>query len=225
MICSDSVDKYLEEHQDKIVGVFCIGAHHGQEFSGFRNIGVKNFILFEPIPEHYNTLEKNMRMSEYDPLGRDGMNRDIRYRIENVALGSCDAEKVMYISSNEGQSSSILKPLLHTEIYPGVEFNGEVVVKQTSMDKYIAENNVNIVDFNCMMIDVQGYELEVFKGATNTLKNIDYIITEINNIELYEGCAIVDELDKFLGTFRFERVLTSMVDDDSWGNAIYIKKK
>ncbi len=54
-------------------------------------------------------------------------------------------------------------------------------------------------NYNFLTIDVQGYELEVFKGSRETMKNIDYIITEVNRDELYKNCARVEQLDKFLG--------------------------
>ena len=76
---------------------------------------------------------------------------------------------------------------------------------------------------NFINIDVQGYELEVFKGATNTLKHIDYIMSEVNTDEVYEGCVLIDELDEFLVTFGFNRVETNMAGG-LWGDAFYIKE-
>jgi hypothetical protein len=70
-------------------------------------------------------------------------------------------------------------------------------------------------------MDVQGFELEVLKGATETLKGIDYVYCEINRDEVYEGCAKIWELDAFLKDFT--RVETSWAGG-SWGDAIYIKK-
>ena len=40
-------------------------------------------------------------------------------------------------------------------------------------------------------IDVQGYELEVFKGAQKTLRTINAIITEVSREPLYENSALV----------------------------------
>jgi hypothetical protein len=60
-------------------------------------------------------------------------------------------------------------------------------------------------NYNFLTIDVQGYELEVLKGSRETLKNINYILTEVNRDELYENCARVEQLDEFLGRFNFQR--------------------
>ena len=78
-------------------------------------------------------------------------------------------------------------------------------------------------DYNFINIDVQGYELEVFKGAVNTLKNIDYIISEINRDEVYANCAKVDDLKNFLSQYGFELVEETW-DGQTWGDGLFIKK-
>jgi hypothetical protein len=62
----------------------------------------------------------------------------------------------------------------------------------------------------------------VFKGAFETLKNIDYIISEVNKDEVYENCAHVDDLDSYLNQFNFQRVETNWIGG-TWGDAFYIK--
>ena len=65
-------------------------------------------------------------------------------------------------------------------------------------------------------MDVQGYELEVLKGGEHYLNNIDYIITEVNRDEVYDGCAKIEELDAFLQKYTFIRVETTW-DGKTWG--------
>ena len=73
-------------------------------------------------------------------------------------------------------------------------------------------------------IDVQGYELEVFKGGEKTLNSIDYIITEVNRDVVYQQNAFVEDIDLFLGKYGFIRCETSW-DGNTWGDALYIKQK
>jgi len=58
-------------------------------------------------------------------------------------------------------------------------------------------------------MDVQGFELEVLKGGENCIKNIDYIMTEVNRDEVYKDCAKVEQSDQFLDDYGFIRVETS----------------
>ena len=71
-------------------------------------------------------------------------------------------------------------------------------------------------------IDVQGYELEVLKGADSILGCIQFMILEVNLDEMYEGCPLVEELDEFLKKCNFERIHTYW-QSTSWGDAIYVK--
>ena len=133
----------------------------------------------------------------------------------------------MYVETvNKGMSCSLLKPVNHLELYPQITFDSTIEVNQTSLDSYFEENDIDIIKFNMINIDVQGYELEVFKGAINSLTMIDYVMTEVNLDELYEGCPMMEDLDEFLGDlFGFKRVAQRIVGNNTWGDALYIKEK
>lgn len=188
----------------KIKGVIHIGAHFGQENKIYQKYDIKNKIFFEPLPHVFKKLQENVK---------DGI-------LVNNALGSETGIKQMYLElDNQSQSSSILKPKIHLTQYPWIKFGGKVNVNMIRLDDYEFDRD----NYNFINIDVQGYELEVFKGGKDTLNNIDYIIAEVNRDELYENCAKVDELDDFLGKYGFKRVETDYVGV-TWGDALYIKK-
>jgi FkbM family methyltransferase len=192
----------------EIKGVLHIGGHFGEEAKCYHSLGIKNAIFFEPLKDSFEICKQN--------AGRYG------YKSSNIALGSTDEEVEMFTeTANQGQSSSILKPALHLSQYPHIQFNGRRRVKVTTLDSLI--NKEDASKFNLINMDVQGYELEVLKGATNTLNSIQYIYTEVNREELYENCAMVEELDQFLFDFNFSRMETSWAGG-TWGDALYIKK-
>jgi len=74
-------------------------------------------------------------------------------------------------------------------------------------------------------MDTQGYELEILKGAVNTLEHVDYIFTEISNEEIYKGTALIEDLDEFLEPRGFKRVETHWQGKGNWGDAFYLKEK
>ncbi len=96
-------------------------------------------------------------------------------------------------------------------------FDSTYEVKVHPLDKYEPSKVFNMIN-----IDVQGFELEVFRGAKNTLNNIQYVMTEVNRAELYKNCCMVEELDEFLGKYGFERKETTW-DGETWGDAFYTK--
>ena len=115
-------------------------------------------------------------------------NQKIIYK--NLLLGRQDDAIVdFYIS---GTSSSILK------------FDSSTPVKRktTSMDTLC--KNINISKIDLLKLDVQGYELEILKGAKNVLKRTSLIITEVSLIDVYENCPLVSEIVKYLDTRDFQ---------------------
>lgn len=198
-------DEILKTHGLKIKGIIHIGAHFGQEFELYKKHNIQNLMFFEPINSTFQRLKEN--------VGE-------RAKLLNIALGNFDGEIEMFTETiNQGQSSSVLQPDYHLVQHPNIQFNGREKVKITKLDNFIRE----FENYNFINIDVQGYELEVFKGGSEFLNHIDYIITEVNRAELYKNCAKVEELDEFLKTYGFERVLTNWAGI-SWGDALYIKK-
>jgi hypothetical protein len=50
------------------------------------------------------------------------------------------------------------------------------------------------------------------------------IISEINKEEMYEGCVLVEDLDKFLLNYGFKRMVTYWQQDgETWGDGLYLK--
>jgi FkbM family methyltransferase len=200
-----NLDNLKEKYNLKIKGVIHIGAHIGQEYETYERLGIDNIMFFEPLKNTFEKLKKN--------VGE-------KAKLMNMALGNIEGEIEMFTESiNQGQSSSILEPKHHLVQHPSIKFDGKEIVKITKLDNFILEKE----NYNFINIDVQGYELEVFKGGVEYLKNIDYIMTEINRAELYLNCAKVEELDSFLHEYGFERVETTWAGG-TWGDAFYIKK-
>lgn len=185
----------------KINGVIHIGAHYGEEYQDYISEGIVNHKFIEPLKFNFDVLCKNVP------------NKDCI----NVALGATSKDIEMYVeTANNGQSCSILEPVIHLFQYPHIKFETKQSVKMVTLD------SLNFKDYNFINMDVQGYELEVLKGGLNTLKRIDYIYCEVNRAEVYKDCAKVEQLDSFLKDFNFERKFTSW-DGITWGDALYIK--
>ena len=202
----------LKELQKKynlqITGIIHIGAHYGNEYETYKLLNIKKVIFFEPLKKTYNILFEKFKN-----------NKDIK--TYNLALGNYNKKSVMFVeNNNEGQSSSLLEPHYHKAQYPNIIFSQQEEVQERRLDDL---NIDDIKEFNMINIDVQGYELEVFKGSENIIKNnIKYIICEVNRSELYKDCAFVTEIDEFLGKHGFARVETSW-EGVTWGDALYVK--
>ena len=203
-----SFTNLFDKYKMNIKGIVHIGAHYGEEIQEYVDNGIQKITVFEPLSKNFDVLANRMKNVNADIQGHQ------------VALGSKKGTAKMFVSSGDGQSSSILKPKQHLELHPDVSFNGTEEVEVCLLDEY------DVGDSNFINIDVQGYELEVFKGGKKTLEKIDYIYCEVNRDEVYEGNAMVEDLDEFLSSYGFERVETKWPETYyTWGDALYIKKE
>jgi len=203
----------VEEFKLNIHGMIQIGSHIGQEYSVLKDHGCSNFLMFEPVPHTYDKLLKTI-----ESVGSD----NIDVITENFALGKEDGETVLYLDDREQASTTALRPVNHLTLYPNIKFDTTITVPLRSLDSYCTESDLDLSKFNMINIDVGGYELEVFRGATQALSAVDYIMTEVNRTEMYEGCCNVNELDKYLGEYGFSREKTGW-PNAHWGDAFYVK--
>ena len=195
----------VKKYDMRISGIIHIGAHYGEEVQDYIDEGVQDMLLFEPLSENFSILEQNVK----------NLNGNIEgYQ---VALGSKPGKATMYISDNDKQSSSILKPKIHLTHHPHVKFPSKEEVDVELLDDYDSK------DYNFINMDVQGYELEVLKGGTKTLEHVDYVYCEVNRDEVYENNAYVEELDEFLNGYNMQRVETSW-EGEIWGDALYVRR-
>ena len=183
------INEIIKKYNMNISGVIHIGAHYGEEIPNYVNVGIKNIILFEPLEENFKVLKKNI--SPY-------LNLNIKKY--QVALGNQNTTITMNLSSNNLESSSILEPKQHLNLYPDITFDRTEEVELQKLDDYNCNN------YNFINMDVQGYELEVLKGAKDTLNHIDYVYCEVNRDEIYEGNAYIEDIDKYLSKYNMRRV-------------------
>lgn len=196
-----------KKYELDIKGVIHIGAHYGEENKIYNELGINHRVFVEPIKSSYGRL-----------LSETKGNPNIKYF--NTALGNKVGPAQMWSSSNENTSASILKPKNHLELHRHVKFGDKIDVQMDKLDNL----DINRYNYNMINIDVQGYELEVFKGGTETLEGIDYIMSEINRDEVYENCAHIEPLRHFLLGFGFQLVEWDWAGGQ-WGDGFFIKTK
>ena len=199
----------------KIEGIIHVGACRGEELFSYYRSNIKNIILIEANTELIAKL--NFKSFMYNKFLR--MNTSI----ESFAASDLNGDSIDLNIANNTQSSSILDLGKHLELYPEVKYTKKIKVKTKTINS-IFEQKYDIKKFNFMNLDIQGAELLALKGSNQILKNIDAVYTEVNLDEIYINCARVEEIDEYLKTFGFERVLTKAPESQLWGDALYLKK-
>lgn len=158
---------------------------------------------FEPLPQPFTILSERFR--EYT---------DIHCR--NLAMGSRREQKSINVN-RFAEASSFLENgrLLNNSVY-GIDFAVEssLPVSIETLADYAGAHAVSRIKL--LKLDVQGYELEVLKGAEPVLEAIEFIYTEAQFQELYKHGPLFTDIFDFLSRRRFEllRMTSFRADDD-----------
>ena len=188
-----------------IKGIIQVGANSGQEVELFKKF-TNNIILIEPIPQLANYLNQIHPDCLVIPCG----------------LGSTNSYMDLYLASNGGESSSVLKPLSHLKYYPDVLFENSIKIPVRTFESLIDECNIDVNNFNILISDTQGYDLEAIKGFGDYINNFELIIAEYINSDLYENDASLDDMINYLIPLGFKLVDTF---DENLGAGNVVFKK
>jgi FkbM family methyltransferase len=158
--------------------VLDVGANLGQYRDFLRNeIGYSGTIIsYEPIPAHVEALRTRA----------DGENN---WLIEGYALGSERKTATFNVMSSTAFSSFLTPD--HTSV--GRFGSTNVVQQHVTVDMLTLDESIaRLVDrlgprHVYMKLDTQGFDLEVAKGATETLKLVRALQTEVSFKPIYLG--------------------------------------
>ena len=191
-----------------IRGVLHVGAHMCEELERYHQHASKNIIWVEADPDTWERAKKkypNERILNYLITDEDGAHHAF-----NVA--------------NNNESSSILNFGTHREYHKDVDFVGKKILRSKRIDTIYKEHNIEEGFANFLNIDIQGAELLALKGMGTLLRNFDYVYVEVNTEEVYENCALLDDLKAFLEIQGFEMVLLAMTTC-KWGDAFFVRRR
>jgi len=185
-------DSFLRECR----GVIHVGANEGGERDEYAKLNL-NVIWIEPLPETYAVLTRNI-------IGIPNQ------RAINALVTDVDgAAYTFHVADNGGQSSSIFEPHLHKEAWPEVGFTHEIHLTSSRLPTLLA--GANLERYDALVLDAQGAELLILKGAEPILKNFRYLQIEAADFEAYRGGATTSEITEFLTARGFQAVRKRLV--------------
>lgn len=202
----------VAEYDVKPNAIIHIGAHLGEEAPDYARAGVKNVLWLEANPDLIGTLTLNVSQHE----GQSAV---------HAVVSDKDNEPTDLRLASFSMSSSILDMKRHLDFYPTIleigRYSGVSVTVDTLLDRLDISHNT----YDMANIDVEGAELLVLKGMTETLKTIKWIYAEVNYEEMYKDCALIGDVDAFLGNLGFKRILLqdAYIGDSmmGFGDALY----
>lgn len=117
------------------------------------------------------------------------------------ALGEREDEVTFHINSHNHSSSILPLAAAHRASFPDAREVGEISVKVTTLDKVF--DHVELASPVMLKLDIQGYEAMALRGATQTLKRVDYVVLEASFKPMYEGEPTFVEMVKLMEKFGF----------------------
>jgi FkbM family methyltransferase len=169
--------------------VLDVGGHHGQfTLFALERFPQAKIITFEPQTDG---VEKIKAVTAGES----------RLTIENFALGASPGTAQLNISRRSDSSSLLPIGRGQTDAFPGTEAERTETIAVDTLDNLVPDD---IARPSLLKIDVQGFELDVLRGATRALNEIDCVFVECSFVELYEGQPLIGEIIAFLAEREFE---------------------
>lgn len=184
----------INSHHLKII--FDCGAHRGESAISFiKKFPSAQIYSFEPVKSNFESLKNNVE--KYPQV-----------YCYNFALGDVEETVSIQISS-DSQTHSLKNRSLE-------EGQNSEVVKVVTIDSFLS--SCNIVNIDLLKIDTEGYELNVLKGAKQSLANkkINFILAESTILEDNKYHTNLRLIDDYLKTYGYK--ITAIYDQVIWSN-------
>jgi FkbM family methyltransferase len=194
--------------------IFDVGGSDGSTIIDFKKIFPESTIFsFEPYPEAYINLEKlTSTFSDVHTFP--------------IALSDIETPTTFYVNKSKATNSLFKPKFTDSFIDNHAVPENEIQIQQKTMDSFVLENNIAIIDI--LKMDVQGGELKILHGAKNALtqKKIRFILSEIWFLEGYEDQPLYHDIASYLSTFGYKPfgVYNIHYRKDGhflWGDAIF----
>lgn len=171
----------IEFFQRQSKGILHIGASTGEEAPEYHRLNLP-VLWIEADPETFEGLKVRLK-------------RFPDQKAVNILLSDRDAEVDFFVTDNSGLSSSV-----HPLTSKGRQnFNiKNIQSKRLSANRMDSIKNIDFGVHDFWIIDVQGHELQVLKGAELTLKHAKWILIEISTLVFYENQSVFHEVHKWL---------------------------
>jgi FkbM family methyltransferase len=159
-----------------------------------------DFILFEPSSFGFEGLQR-------------AYGADPHITVERFAVGDFDGE-VEFMENDYGGASSALPMSSEAQReYPWMSRTRRVAVPCIRLDSYFQGHPARDIDL--LIVDAQGYEDRVLRGASETLGRTRRCLVEVSLMSSYEGGARPERTLQLLAEAGFDAVGNAPV----WGSA------
>ena len=199
--------------------IFDVGGNEGESIDFFLNLFENPTIYsFEPEMESYQKLVKkycnNKKINLFN-LAFGDKKEELKLKI-NIKSSTSTFSKINTQSKYYNFKSLILNPGKNDT------FLSEEKVQVEKIDNFFNEKKINTI--HILKIDTEGFELNVIKGAKETLQKTKIIIMEFQLNDMYVDYD-PNKIENFLISNNFDLVKSLKFPFMQYEDRVYINKK
>lgn len=181
-----------------------VGAHNAEELTDYAHAGWGPVIWIEAQPEKASDLSRRIPAD---------------HKIIQAAVWDIEGEELDLNIMTNTESTSLLSLGSHAKEHPTVELSHTIPVTTQTLKNLLSNNPAP----DLLALDIQGVELRALKGYGDEVSKVKWIYCEVNRAELYQECALISDLDDYLGRYGFTRTATRWTIHN-WGDALFENK-
>jgi FkbM family methyltransferase len=167
--------------------VIDVGANRGQfTLTVLDEVPAAHVIAFEPGSEAASTFRR--------VVGE-------RAVLHEVALGSSPGTASLHVSHADDSSSLLPIGEAQVRYFPGTEERTVVTIDVRLLDDTVDAST--LARPILLKLDVQGAEVDVLRGATRSLRSIDWVYAEVSFVSMYDGQALASDVADILRDHGF----------------------
>lgn len=200
------IDKVFQKWKIQPKGIIHIGANFCNERGFYAQAGCDDskVVWVEAIPGICN------RCKQIFP----------HVTILNEAVSESEGDIEFMVSSNNGESSSILDFAEHAQIYPSVTEAGRIKMRTISLPNMMNKYNLDPNNYDFLVMDIQGAEMNALRGMVDVISKFKFIVLEVSIFELYKTQGLLHDVMDFLRKYGFSLVDMDM-NAEGWGDALF----
>ncbi|MEB3343708.1 FkbM family methyltransferase [Okeania sp.] len=184
-----------------------IGAHIGYySILAAKIVGNKGKVFaFEPELSNYQKILENINLNSLNNI-----------KLFNMAVGSETKETQIFVNQDNDGGHALWDVGQHPFNYKSLHNQTMQNTQLSKLDNILSQAG-DITNLKMIKIDTEGAELNVIKGAVNTISqyNVPYIICEINRFGLERMGTNETELRKFMNFLDYETYLLTSNSSNS----------
>jgi FkbM family methyltransferase len=177
-----STNKVLRQFVKKGDVVVEAGANNGSETVLLgRLVGEQGKVFaFEPVPSVLKPLRKNIELNQLGSV----------VAVHELALGAEEREVMMHLMPGEAYNQGM------SSTNPFPEAKERIVVRQTTLDQWARETNLQRLDL--LKMDIQGGEFDLLCGGAETIQRFKpHIFCEADTLGSHTLQELHDKLEGF----------------------------